>query len=82
MVGVLHQELFNCAKKRWYCSTLVVDGRSSSSIGVDMQELINIFTRYNAYNAANLDGGGSSILYENGKIINNVSTLRYLLLLG
>ena len=57
---------------------LVVDGRSSSSIGVDMQELINIFTRYNAYNAANLDGGGSSILYENGKIINNVSTLRYL----
>lgn len=57
---------------------LVVDGRSSSSVGVDMQELINIFTRYNAYNAANLDGGGSSILYENGKIINNVSTLRYL----
>ncbi len=57
---------------------LVVDGRSSSSIGVDMQELINIFTRYKAYNAANLDGGGSSVLYANGKIINNVSTLRYI----
>ncbi len=57
---------------------LVVDGRSSSSIGVDMQELINIFTRYKAYNAANLDGGGSSVLYESGKAINNVSTLRYI----
>ena len=57
---------------------LVVDGRSGSSLGVDMQELINIFKRYGAYNAANLDGGGSSVLYANDKIINNVSTLRYL----
>lgn len=57
---------------------VVVDGRSSSSLGVDMSELINIFTRYGAYNAANLDGGGSSIMYENGKIINNVSQMRYL----
>ena len=57
---------------------LVVDGRSSSSLGVDMQELVNIFTRYKAYNAANLDGGGSSVLYANGKAINNTSGLRYI----
>lgn len=57
---------------------LVVDGRSSSSLGVDMKELINIFEKYGAYNAANLDGGGSSVMYEKNKIINNVSLLRYL----
>ena len=57
---------------------VVVDGRSSSSLGVDMNELINIFTRYGAYNAANLDGGGSSVMYANGKKINNTGELRYL----
>lgn len=57
---------------------LVVDGRSSSSIGVDMDELINIFEKYGAYNAANLDGGGSSVMYEKNRIVNRVSTLRYL----
>ncbi|MCM1370478.1 MAG: phosphodiester glycosidase family protein [Clostridium sp.] len=57
---------------------LVVDGRSSSSLGVDMQEIINIFIKYKAYNAANLDGGYSSIMYENGKIVNGIKTMRYL----
>ena len=30
-----------------------------------------IFIRYKAYNAANLDGGGSTTLVEKGKLINN-----------
>lgn len=50
---------------------VVIDGNSIGTTGVDMEELANIFVRYNAYNAANLDGGGSSSLYADGKLINN-----------
>lgn len=50
---------------------VVIDGNSYGTTGVDMEELTNIFVRYGAYNAANLDGGGSSSLYADGKLINN-----------
>lgn len=49
----------------------VIDGNSYGTSGVDMEELTNIFVRYGAYNAANLDGGGSSSLYAGGKLINH-----------
>ena len=49
---------------------LVIDGRRPGhSLGVDMVELTNIMLRYGAYNASNLDGGGSSTFYANGKIL-------------
>jgi exopolysaccharide biosynthesis protein len=50
---------------------VVIDGRSSESVGISMVDLKNLFVRYKAYNAANLDGGGSSSMYANGKLINN-----------
>lgn len=51
---------------------LVIDGRNPGySIGIDMASMINIFKRYKAHNAANLDGGGSSTLVINGKVVNN-----------
>ena len=49
---------------------VVINGNSYGTSGVDMEELTNIFIRYKAYNAANLDGGGSSSLYAAGKLIN------------
>jgi len=49
---------------------LVIDGRRVTSIGADMDDLISIMKRYGAYNAANLDGGNSAVLVENGKILN------------
>lgn len=49
---------------------LVINGRLASSIGADMVDLTDIMERYGAYNAANLDGGSSSELVINGKIIN------------
>ena len=49
---------------------VVVNGRLSTSIGVDMVELTDIMYKYGAYNAANLDGGSSSELVINNKIIN------------
>lgn len=49
---------------------LIIEGRSSSSAGATMNNMIKILSRYKAYNAANLDGGGSSELIINNEIIN------------
>lgn len=49
---------------------VVIDGNSYGTEGIDMEELTDIFIRYGAYNAANLDGGGSSSLVINGKLVN------------
>lgn len=54
---------------------VVIDGRQVGySIGTNLLELQNIFNRYDAYNAANLDGGSSSTMYYNGKLVNKPST--------
>lgn len=51
---------------------LVIDGRNPGySVGIDMSDMINIFKRYKAHNAANLDGGGSSTLVIDGEVYNN-----------
>ncbi len=49
---------------------VVIDGNSSGTTGMDFKELTNIFVKYGAWNAANLDGGGSSSLWAGGKLIN------------
>ena len=40
---------------------LVLNGRTVSKPGADMDDLIEVLERYGAYNAANLDGGTSSV---------------------
>lgn len=50
---------------------LVIDGRRIGCMGADMDDLIEIMTRYGAYNAANLDGGNSSALIINNELINH-----------
>lgn len=52
---------------------VVVDGRSVSSAGVTIKTLQNIMIEQNCYNAANLDGGSSTVLHYDGKVINNPS---------
>lgn len=49
---------------------LVINGRIPSSIGADMVDLTEIMENYGAYNAANLDGGSSTELVINNKIVN------------
>ena len=49
---------------------LVINGRIPSSIGADMSDLCEIMQNYGAYNAANLDGGSSTELVIENKIIN------------
>lgn len=50
---------------------LVVDGRRVGKPGASMNDLIEIMERYGAYNAAALDGGTSSVMVENYKVIND-----------
>ena len=49
---------------------LVINGRLATSIGADMSDLTEIMENYGAVNAANLDGGSSTELVINNKIIN------------
>lgn len=49
---------------------LVVDGRRVDSIGAGMKDLTDIMVKYGAINAANLDGGNSSVLVIKNKIMN------------
>ena len=50
---------------------LVLNGRKPGKVGADMNDLIDILERYGAYNAANLDGGTSSVLVVNDVIVND-----------
>ena len=50
---------------------LVLNGRTASKPGADMDDLIKIMQRYGAYNAANLDGGTSSVLVVDNIIVND-----------
>jgi len=50
---------------------LVIDGRLPTSIGADMRDLMDIMEKYGAVNATNLDGGSSSALLVNNKVINH-----------
>lgn len=49
---------------------LVVDGRRVDSIGASIKDIADIMVKYGAYNASNLDGGNSSALVINNKIVN------------
>ena len=50
---------------------VTVDGRENSSIGMTLNELANFMKSIGCYNAMNLDGGGSTVLYVNGKVVNH-----------
>lgn len=50
---------------------LVIDGRQVGSIGVTIRKLQEIMLQYGAVNAANLDGGSSTVMYYNNNLINN-----------
>lgn len=48
---------------------VIIDGRQSHSLGAAYEDLIEIFMRYEAVNAANLDGGMSSYMVYKGEVI-------------
>lgn len=54
---------------------LVIDGRQSSSLGASYADLAEIMIEYGAVNAANLDGGSSSVMYYKGELLNSCASL-------
>ena len=49
---------------------ITADGRENSSIGLTLEELAYYMKGLGCVSAINLDGGGSSVMYVNGKIVN------------
>jgi len=54
---------------------LVVDGRQAYSIGCNYVDLCDIFLRYGAVNAYNLDGGFSTLMWYNDGYVNNSASV-------
>lgn len=50
---------------------LVVNGRSIGSLGATLDDLVDIMITYGAVNAANLDGGASSLMMYDGETMND-----------
>lgn len=52
---------------------VVIDGRQPTwSVGASLRDVMNIFQKYDAVNAVNLDGGSSSEMVYNDKIVNKL----------
>ena len=54
---------------------LVIDGRQVVSMGARYSDLVEIFERYGAVNAVNLDGGSSSMMWFHDHYVNNSSSV-------
>lgn len=54
---------------------LVIDGRQANSLGASFQNIIDVMLEHGAINAANLDGGSSTLLFYEGKYLNNCASL-------
>ena len=52
---------------------VVIDGRQLHSLGATMTELQRILIKEGAHNAANLDGGTSSVMFYDGKVASKPS---------
>ncbi len=53
---------------------LVIDGRQVHSMGATYQDVVDVMLDYGAVNACNMDGGSSTIMYLDGKVINSCSS--------
>lgn len=58
--------------KIWLCT---VDGRQDSSIGMTFQDMADFLLTLGAWDALNLDGGGSTAMVVDGRVANQPSDL-------
>lgn len=73
--GGIHPRMAIGQRKDGTFIFVAIDGRQPGySIGTNFLELQKIFNKYDAYNAANLDGGSSATMYYDGKVVNKTST--------
>ncbi|MDQ0190011.1 phosphodiester glycosidase family protein [Alicyclobacillus cycloheptanicus] len=56
---------------------VVANGRfhGGAGLGASQRQIMDVMLQYGAYNACALDGGSSSVLYADGRILNSPSTL-------
>ena len=54
---------------------LVINGRQPGSLGASFKDLVDVMLEYGAVNAANLDGGSSSLMYYKGDQLNSSASL-------
>ena len=52
---------------------LTVDGRSQASVGMTLVELASVMRELGAWQAMNFDGGGSTTMVVDGKVVNHPS---------
>ena len=52
---------------------VTVDGRSESSGGIGLENLAKLLLEFGATDAMNLDGGGSTTMFLDGKVVNHPS---------
>lgn len=50
---------------------VTADGREGSSVGMTLMQLANFMKSAGCTNAMNLDGGGSTVMYVDGQVVNN-----------
>lgn len=50
---------------------VTVDGREQASVGMTLGELARMMKGFGCIDAMNLDGGGSSVMYVNGRVVNS-----------
>ena len=50
---------------------VAVDGREGSSVGMTLMQLAGFMKSIGCVNAMNLDGGGSTVMYVDGAVVNN-----------
>ena len=50
---------------------VAVDGREGSSVGMTLMQLAGFMKSLDCVNAMNLDGGGSTVMYVDGRVVNN-----------
>ena len=73
--GGIHPRMAIGQRKDGTFIFVAIDGRQPGySLGTNLLELQNIFNKYDAYNAANLDGGSSATMVYDGKVVNKTST--------
>ena len=50
---------------------VTVDGREGASVGMTLMQLARFMKEVGCINAINLDGGGSTVMYVNGQVVNH-----------
>ena len=50
---------------------VTIDGREEMSVGITLTDLAQLMKSLGCVNAMNLDGGGSTVMYVNGRVVNS-----------